>query len=200
MLGNADKRAAYAWDSSLCEEVLDKIERFLKARGEYELDDSSFKASVKNEAKAEMVDAMRDFANTSVRHNKKMPDGEKLVLGLRPPKATSTGHPAPASQPSTMVENTINNYEHRLRALNRAQEGGAGKPADAFRVRFAWQVGGERPASGAELPKSKTSRKTSMVVGHKEEDKGKTAYYATAYENDTGDTGPWSPVEEGIVA
>jgi hypothetical protein len=61
-------------------------------------------------------------------------------------------------------------------------------------VRYAWQVGGEQPASGADLPKSKFTRKTTCVVQHTEADKGKTVFYSTYYENGKGDMGPWSPV------
>jgi hypothetical protein len=37
-------------------------------------------------------------------------------------------------------------------------------------------VGGEKPAEGTDLPKTKFSRKTSLVIVHTEADKGKTAY------------------------
>jgi hypothetical protein len=66
-------------------------------------------------------------------------------------------------------------------------------------VRYGWQVGGERPASGEGLPKSRFSRKTNLVIAHTEADKGKTAYYATCYENGKGDQGKWSPVEEAVI-
>jgi hypothetical protein len=97
-----------------------------------------------------------------------------------------------------VVENTVNHYEHRLRALDHATRGAA-KPADAYRVRYAWQVGGEKPAQGEDLPKSKFTRRTNRIITHTEADKGKTAYYATCYENDKGDQGPWSPVVEAVI-
>jgi hypothetical protein len=73
------------------------------------------------------------------------------------------------------------------------------KPADAYEVRCAWQVGGEKPASGEDLPKTKFSRKTICIVTHTEADKAKTAYYATCYENSKGDTGPWSLIIEAVI-
>jgi hypothetical protein len=103
----------------------------------------------------------------------------------------------PSSQPETAVENTPNHFEHKVMALN--HEGKAAKPADAYGVRYAWQVGGEKPASGSDLPKSKFSRKPIHVVTHTEADKAKTAYYSTCYENSKGETGPWSPVEEAVI-
>jgi hypothetical protein len=49
-------------------------------------------------------------------------------------------------------------------------------------------------------PNGEFSRKPVKVVRHTEADKGKTAYYATAYENSKGEKGPWSPVVEAVIA
>jgi hypothetical protein len=86
-----------------------------------------------------------------------------------------------------------------VRAINHAT-GNTSKPSDAIGVCFGWQVGGERPANGQDLPKTKSQRRSSHIVEHKEEDKGKTAYYATCYTNDKGDRGTWSPVVEAVIA
>jgi hypothetical protein len=80
---------------------------------------------------------------------------------------------------------TRNNFEHLVRALNR-DTGDHSKPADAYGVRYAWQVGGEKPASGADLSKTQFTRKANYVVTHSEADKAKIAYYATCYENSKG--------------
>jgi hypothetical protein len=66
-------------------------------------------------------------------------------------------------------------------------------------VRYTWQVGGERPASGEDLPKSKFTLKPIYTVTHTEADKGKTVYYAVCYENSTGGAGSWPPIEEAII-
>jgi hypothetical protein len=198
ILGDPAKVTAYGWDQTECTEVSGKINGFLTARSAYETDDSSAKRLAKDEAKGETIDTMREFANSSVRYNKKMPDVDKLLMGIRPTDTTPTTHPVPASQPETVVENTINHFEHKIKALNRGRNNSS-KPADAYGVRYGWQVGGEKPASGADLPKTKFSRKTRHIVTHTEADKAKTAYYATCYENGKGDTGPWSPVEEAVI-
>jgi hypothetical protein len=38
-----------------------------------------------------------------------------------------------------------------------------------------------------------------MPIVYSEEEKGLTAYYAVCYENESGDPGPWSQVEEAII-
>jgi hypothetical protein len=198
VLSDSAKVSAYGWDQGECTEVLGKINPFLTARIAYEADNSTAKRLAKDEAKEEAVDAMRDFANSAVRFNKKMPDPDKLFMGIHQRDAVQTPHGTPASQPDMVVENTSNHFEHKVKALNH-ETGGVGKPADAYGVRYAWQVGGIKPASGADLPKSKFSRKTALIVTHTEADKGKPAYYAACYENGKGDTGPWSPVEEAFI-
>jgi hypothetical protein len=199
ILGDSAKIAAYGWDPAECARVSGLINGFLTARSGYETDNSTAKRLVKDEAMGEVIDAMRDFANSSIRYNKKMDDAAKLVMGIHPKDTTPTAHGTPASQPDTEVENTRNHYEHRVRAIN-PERGDHSKPADAYGVRYAWQVGGEKPASGAGIKGStKFSRKTTHIVQHTEADKGKTAYYSTCYENGKGDAGQWSPVVEAII-
>jgi hypothetical protein len=197
VLPDSAKVTAFGWEQTEVTSVLGKINAFLTARAAYEVDNSTAKRLAKDEAKEEAVDALRDFANSSVRFNKKMDDPAKLFMGIRLKDTTPTTHAVPASQPETAVENTPNHFEHKVMALN--HEGKAAKPADAYGVRYAWQVGGTKPASGADLPKTKFSRKPIHVVTHTEADKAKTAYYATCYENGKGETGPWSPVEEAVI-
>ncbi|MDR0644755.1 MAG: hypothetical protein LBG05_07600 [Treponema sp.] len=192
------KQTAYGWAAADCAAVAGKITAFLTARTTYEAVNSTENRIAKDGAKKEMVDAMRDFANTSIRYNKNMADEDKSPLGIRSGDRTPTAHLPPTSQPDTVVDNTKNHFEHRVRALNRGRND-ASKPADAYGVRYAWQVGGEKPAAGADLPKTKFARKTTLIVTHTEADKAKTAYYAACYENGKGDTGPWSSIEEAII-
>jgi hypothetical protein len=188
----------YDWPAEESVQVLRAIEAFLNARAAYGDDDSTAKRLAKDEAREEAVDSMRDFANTSLRFNKKMNDPDKLQYGLRPADNVMTSHAAPVSQPETVVENSPNHFEHKVKALNR-ESGDATKPADAYGIRYAWQVGGEKPPTGADLGKSRFSRKTTLTVTHTEAEKGKTIWYATCYENGKGERGPWSPVEEAFI-
>ncbi|MDR1326373.1 MAG: hypothetical protein LBK00_10100 [Treponema sp.] len=191
------KLVAYGWDQGEVTEIADKINAFLTAQGVYKADNSTAKRILKDEAKKKAVDAMRNFANSSVRYNKKIDDAAKLNMGIRPKDMTPTAHGRPTSQPDTVVENTSNHFEHKIRALH---AGNAAKPLDAYGVCFVWQLGGEKPASGANIREySKFSRKTFLVVTYTEADKGKVCYYSTCYENSKGEQGPWSPVEEAVI-
>ncbi|MDR3115270.1 MAG: hypothetical protein LBU25_07100 [Treponema sp.] len=189
---------AYGWDQAEVTAVLGVINAFLTARSAYEADNTTTKRLVKDEAKGETIDGMRDFANSSIRFNKHMDDPAKKALGVHTRDSTPTFHGPPEDQPATEVENTFNHYEHRVRAMN-PRRGDHSKPPGVHGVRYAWQLGGEKPAQGEDLPKTKFSRKTTLMVRHTEADKGKPVYYAACYENSKGDQGKWSPVAEGII-
>jgi hypothetical protein len=122
---------------------------------------------------------------------------DRLDLGLHVKDATPTHHPAPTSRPDTDVEPS-GKYQHTVIALDSATNKKE-KPADAYGVRYAWQLGGTAPATPADLPKSKFSRKTSEKFSWDPSDQGKPVHYATAYENSKGDQGPWSGIVSTIV-
>ncbi|MDR1326185.1 MAG: hypothetical protein LBK00_09140 [Treponema sp.] len=192
------KLAAYAWDQGEVTATSGKVDAFLSARNAYEANNSTAKRIAKDEAKEAAIDAMRDFANSFVRFNKKMNDAARLDMGIRPKDTTMTPHGKPTSQPDTKVENTSNHFEHKVIVLHK---GSVSKPSDAYGVCYAWQIEGEKPVSGAGIRGySKFSRKTSFIVTHTEADKGKVCYYATCYENSKGDQGAWSLVEEAVIS
>jgi hypothetical protein len=197
-LEDAAKVSAFGWNQAEVAYVLGKIDAFLTARSVYKANNSTENRVNKDVAKKEAIAAMRNFANTSIRFNARMTDADKLVLGIHPKNTAQTHHLPPTSQPDTVVDNSINHFEHQVRAVNHAT-GNTSKPADAYGVRYAWQVGGEKPTTGADLPKTLFKRKPTLTIPHSEADKAKTAYYATCYENSKGDMGPWSPVEEAVI-
>jgi len=122
---------------------------------------------------------------------------DRLDLGLHVKDTTPSHHPAPTSRPDTDVEPS-GKFQHTVTALDSATSKKE-KPADAYGVRYAWQLGGTAPTAPGDLPKSKFSRKTSEKFIWDPSDQGKPVYYAAAYENSKGDLGPWSAIVSTIV-
>jgi hypothetical protein len=122
---------------------------------------------------------------------------DRVDLGLHVKDTTMTHHPVPKSRPEVDVE-PAGKFEQRVTALNPATNKRA-KPADAYGLRYAWQLGGEAPASPEDLPKSKFSRKTQERFSWDPSDQGKPVHYAAAYENSKGEQGPWSAVVSTVV-
>jgi hypothetical protein len=93
ILSDPDKILLYNWNEAEVNRVLALIKAFLAARTAYEEDNSSAKRLIKDETMAAAKEAMRDFANTSIRFNKKMDDAAKLAMGVRPKDTTPTARP-----------------------------------------------------------------------------------------------------------
>lgn len=187
------------WNPAACTSLVCLIDRFTDARATYISDNSTANRICKDKAKKDLTTAMRKFANSYVRYNDAMSEAERGMMGIHTRDASPTAHPRPTSQPTTVVENTVNHYEHLVKANCRGKKP-ASRPEDAYGMRIAWQVGGERPSEGMFLPRSMFSRKMAVVISHTESDKGRPAYYATCYENQKGEAGPWSPVTEAYIA
>jgi hypothetical protein len=111
-LSDVAKRTLYGWDAAECTKVIIAIGNFFVVRDEYLADNSSVKRLVKNQKKAIAVALMRDFANSSIRYNKKMPDADKLVLGV----PVRDPHHTPQADPTDLVDFQFESLpsDHRL--------------------------------------------------------------------------------------
>lgn len=198
LLADRTITAACGWSEEQCAAVAVVLMTYVRAFADYAKNDSTAMCSAKNQAKTEAKRVMREFANEHVRFNRLVEDPVRTALGIRPRDTTPTVHPRPAERPETVVENTKNRLEHNVMALN-PETRTATRPADAHGVRFAWKVGGEKPAGGEDLPKGQFSRKTSIRVAFPEADKGKPVWYATCYENTRGEAGLWSLLAEAYI-
>jgi hypothetical protein len=98
-LSDTAKRTAYGWDAGECAAAAGAIDGFLSKRAAYMEDKSAAKRLLKDEALDGAKRAMRDFANSSVRYNKKMDDAAKARLGVRKGDPTHTSHPDPQTTP-----------------------------------------------------------------------------------------------------
>jgi hypothetical protein len=180
--------------TALSDAVMAYHSAFAKMAGDHTKADTEWK----NKKRKEAVTVIRSMVKQYLRFPP-VTDENRIAMNIPNRDTTPTNRPVPTSQPDAEVLPTPNRYQHMIRALNHATSK-AKKPDDAYGVRFAWQLGGERPATGADLPRTKFTRKTTHVVTYTEADKKKTAYYAVCYENGRGDAGPWSPLVEMDIA
>lgn len=190
--------AARGWNPEECAALAVLIEAYLAALAAYDRVNSSDNRITKDATKKEAVAWIRRFANASVRYNSKMSDVDRATMGIRQKDTTPTVHPRPTVRPETVVENTKNRLEHLVKAINN-ENGKTSKPAGVHGVRFGWQVGGEKPTGGEDLPKTRFSQKPTFVITYVEADKGKAVWYATCYENSRGETGPWSLLADAYI-
>jgi hypothetical protein len=151
----------------------------------------------KNEKRDALKSDVRNIKNKYIDYNDAVtdPDRERLGLPIRDRKPTPK--PRPVSRPTLEVLPT-NNRQHTAAAINQAT-GTKTKPADAYGVRYVWEIRETAPANAGELRHSVFRRKTTEVFDYNEEDRGKRVYYADCYENAKGEAGPWSDIVEAII-
>jgi hypothetical protein len=96
-LNSTAKQKAFGWDTSECALVALKIGDFLSARIEYHISPMPENRLDKDEKKEVIEEAMRVFANSSIRYNTQMTDAERLFLGIHPQDNTADKGEDPAS-------------------------------------------------------------------------------------------------------
>ena len=99
--------SVFGWNQAEVTAVLGTINAFLTALTAYEGDDSSGNRLTKDEAKDAAKSAMRDFANTSIRYNKRMTDEDRLNYGIRPLDKTATPGTEPRTYPEAETDTSV---------------------------------------------------------------------------------------------
>jgi len=93
------KQAAFGWDGAECAALVADIDAFSAARAAYRDDNSDGRRIVKNRVAAASALAMRGFACSSVRFNRRMGAGEKAFLGVKTRAGKGALIPLPSSRP-----------------------------------------------------------------------------------------------------
>jgi hypothetical protein len=199
-LGDAAKKTAFGWDTAACGAVALKMLDFSSAREEYEGDKTKEKRLAKDEAKEAAIKAMRDFANTSIRFNKKMTDADKLFMGISPRDSTYTPPATPETWPVCEVELPATGE-----VLVKYTDSGTGKKARPHGVRGAEFVlvirapGDPAPAADEDFIVSEFSDVSPKEIKRNLSDRGKMLYFRTRWEVSEAKKGPWSPVYSTVI-
>ena len=111
---------------------------------------------------------------------------------------TPSHHPAPDIRLETEGE-PVGKGAHQVTTVN-PQTQNRDKPHLVSGVAYARRVrGADEPVSRAEDMPSEYQTAASRTYQYTEQDYGKVADYATAYENSTGHRGPWSNVTSLLI-
>jgi hypothetical protein len=191
--------AKYGWDPAEAAGVVEKIDGFIAARAAHQADNSSPKRVAKDEAEEAARDAMRDFANSSIRYNKKMSPEERRYYGIRPRDRILTRARTPESFPTGKADTSV------LRNLRihfvDSETGKRRKPQGVMGAKIRWAILDRAPASIEELAHTEFVTASPLVLRFEEHDRGKRLYFclcwdaATALEKD----GSWSPIYSAVI-
>ncbi|MDR0540554.1 MAG: hypothetical protein LBG74_08695 [Spirochaetaceae bacterium] len=153
----------------------------------------------KNEAKDALIAGLRVYVQGFIARNPAVTDEDKEQMALPLRDTTPTRHSAPEAKPETEASPS-GKGQHTVTALNPHSQK-KDKPEFVTGVAFAHRLRDpDAPKSAAGDMPSEYQTATSRVFQWKEEDYGKIADYAAAYESGGGKRGPWSDVVSLIVA
>jgi hypothetical protein len=126
-----------------------------------------------------------------------MEDSDYMRLGLNPPDHIRTEH--------TIVSELVE-FEIRLRGIRelvvnfwvKGSEGRA-KPAGFEGAVIVWDVLDAPPELPTDLAHHTMASRTPHVLEFPETDRGKTVYIAIQWQNERGNTGPWSEILSAVI-
>jgi hypothetical protein len=153
----------------------------------------------KNDGKNTLIHALRGYIQGYAARNPAVTDEDREKMGFPLRDSTSTRRPGPDIRAETEAEPTGKGARRVTAVTPHTQS--KDKPHLVSGVAFARRVRNPaEPKSRAEDMPSDYQTSTSRTYQYTEEDYGKAADYATAYENSTGQRGPWSNVTSLLIS
>jgi hypothetical protein len=169
--------AAFGWDQTEITAVLAMIIAFLAAWTAYQQDDSSRNRLVKDETLEAAGTLMRDFANSSIRYNKKMKEEDKRYYGIHTPDPTPTPVPKPETYPEADVDTSIIR-QVRIHFWD-SETKKRGKPYGVHGAEIRWAILDHTPVSVKELVNSDFDTATPFTLVFDESQRGQRLYLRT---------------------
>jgi hypothetical protein len=190
---------AFGWVQQAVTACLAAIDAFLAALDAWEVDDSSMKKALRDDARKAAEEAIEHFAAYSVRYNENMTEIQKYeILGVR------TRHPGhPINVPGTVPELSTR-PGHIGQVIVEYKDLGAehwGKPDKVHCIEIRWAFLDHPPVDiEAELFNSEVDTSHPFKKTFKEEDRGKTVYFAGRWEiAREGQKGDFGPIVSAVV-
>jgi hypothetical protein len=124
-------------------------------------------------------------------------DAARVALGLNVRNKTKTTIPVPSKSPKSR----ISILDSRMLSVEFKDQDsvGKGKPYGINGAVISYAVLETPPTGPEQLLHSVLATRTPHTLEFAAEDRGKTVYVALRWQNEKGQTGPWSNIETAIV-
>jgi hypothetical protein len=149
----------------------------------------------KNEARTAVETKVRLFLKAYVTYNPAVTNPDREAMELPIHKTTHDPSPIAKTFPWTAI---LINLARHLQIDFRGSEASKAKPDGQHGMELVGQIGGEKPADQLEMPLSYFDTNSPLIIEFKEEDRGKTFWFAVRWENTRGEKGPWSDILSAI--
>jgi hypothetical protein len=192
------KMNAWGIPSSAVSELLTLVNAFQTALAQTENPATHTPITVraKNEARDAAEAKIRLFLSAYVTYNPAVTNPDREAMELPIHKKTHDPSPVAATFPWIAI---IVNLARRLQIDFRGSEASKAKPDGQHGMELVGQIGGEKPADQDAMPLSYFDTNSPLVIEFKEEDRGKTFWFAVRWENTRGEKGPWSDIMSAVI-
>ncbi|MDR2471690.1 MAG: hypothetical protein LBD09_06240 [Treponema sp.] len=199
-LMSTTKQTAYGWDPAECAACTPDLGTYAAAQKNYEDDNSTANRIVRDNARHAAVAAMRDFAASSIRHNKKMQDQEKAWYGVHIADKIPTRRPVPATRPVFAGPKPLGGFrvEFPFHDENTPDSRAILAGCNGCVLLYRW--GQDRVTDYELLAHSVLMTRSPFTHTFPPEAAGQTLSYAGQWQNDRGEKGPWSDIGYCIIA
>jgi hypothetical protein len=189
--------AVFGWDPAVVAVILALLVAFLTARTAYKQVNSSRNRLIKDEAREAAERGMEDFANTSIRYNKKMKEEDKQDYGIHTPDHVPSPVTAPTSFPEADTDTSVIRQViiHFWDSLTKKR----GKPHGVHGAEIRWAILDHVPLSVKELINSDFDTASPFTLVFDESDRGKRLYFCLRWETSTNLKGPDGEIYSVII-
>jgi phosphoribosylformylglycinamidine (FGAM) synthase PurS component len=151
---------------------------------------------LKNEARTELKEKIRAMVNFRLQ-NPVITDAEKLELGLHLKDKTPTSIPVPVTRPEFNIK-TADIRELTVIFRDQDSESKA-RPYGINGAVVAWTISDVPPASPDDLTHTALATRSPHLLQFTEENRGKTVYIALCWQNEKGQRGHWSEMQNAVI-
>ncbi|MDR3199657.1 MAG: hypothetical protein LBU34_17460 [Planctomycetaceae bacterium] len=150
----------------------------------------------KNEAKKILEENIRGLVNYRLR-NPIITNDQRIALGLHVRDTTPTPIPVPTTRPEFDIE--VLDFRRLSVSFHDMGSSGKAKPYGVNGAVILYAVLDIPPKNVNDLTRSVLATRTPHVFEFAEEERGRTVYFAICWQNEKGERGPLSEIENAVI-
>jgi hypothetical protein len=162
--------------------------------------DSPTKTSIivaeKNAARKTLVAEIRELVGFRLK-NPIITNAQRVALGLHVHDTTPTSIPVPTTRPELDID--VRDVRRLKVSFHDQDTISKAKPYGVNGAVIIYAVLDAPPADHSALSRNVLATRTPHILEFSEEERGKTVYVAICWQNEKGQKGPWSEIENAII-
>ncbi|MDR1563157.1 MAG: hypothetical protein LBS54_08795 [Dysgonamonadaceae bacterium] len=141
--------------------------------------------------------AVRNVVNRYLRYNDDITDDQKVNLGIPVRDIIKTNIDPPKTYPGMTLR--INDYMNISISLREPGSKSKAKPYGTIGALIKYDVLDAKPLDHTQLSRSVLATRTPRIIRFPASERGCTAYISAAWQNEKGETGPWTLIQSILI-